>query len=357
MGEPEDMDMFEAGWSLQEGGAKKQEPTVQKVGALMPDLGKGSVPAAGFLPSIGGSATARPSGAQAGLTPQPPRGSQSARSAIGSLPSLTSVKQPGAGDGAGAAQRERQAKQKKVDSAIFEKAFYVIDKDKSGTVEPDEIVSCLKIFGKDVDRKRFWQVFKEADKDGSDSLDLEEFVDMMVRVTEKTRAAKAKRANTLNRKFKLGAMQAAVEKKKEAERAKYQGGRRKPAVKKTEGAEWRDGLLAQHRGLADIYVSRKRLQRMALGAGLIEPDEDPRMRTMLGRRVITMEKANAAAAAKSTKAALGNMDAIDAFSNMFGQGPAPPEGPPPANGKNAWKKTEEGKRKEKKEIFDTDSDD
>ena len=231
--------------------------------------------------------------------------------------------------GAGAQQRERLVRQRKVDTEIFKKAFAVIDKDGSGAVDPDEIVSCLKIFGKDVDRKRFWQVFKEADRDNNESLDIDEFVDMMLRVTEKTRAAKAKRSNALSRKFKAGAVQAAAEKMKEKERAKYQGNRRPKKVEAAEGSQWMDQALAQHRGLADIYASRKRLQRMALGAGLIDADEDPRMRTMLGRRVIKEEMKAAAERERRAAEPQVAMAALDTFATMFGNAP-PPEKPAPA---------------------------
>ena len=130
VGEAEDMDMFEPGWSMQENTPlfnEKKERPMEKVGALLPDLGSaGSPRAGGFLPSIGGSATARLPGAQPiGLTPAPPPGSQSARPAAGSLPTLTGALNSASHPGAGAAQRERQARQKQLDSEIFKKAFAV----------------------------------------------------------------------------------------------------------------------------------------------------------------------------------------------------------------------------------------
>ena len=204
----------------------------------------------------------------------------------------------------------------------------MIDKDSSGLIEPDEIVSCLKIFGKDVDRKRFWQVFKEADRDKSESLNVDEFVDMMMTVTDKTRAAKAKRANALSRKLKAGAARVAQEQKISKEREKYRGGRREEK-KVEEGSLWMDQALSQHRGLADIYAARKRLQRKALGVGLIEPEEDPRMRTLLGRRLIEEEKRAAAEQERNRLQPQVAMAALDTFATMFGQAPAAPA-PAPA---------------------------
>ena len=205
----------------------------------------------------------------------------------------------------------------------------MIDKDGSGQIEPDEIVSCLKIFGKDVDRKRFWQVFKEADRDKTESLDVDEFVDMMMTVTEKTRAAKAKRANALSRRLKSGAARVAQEQKRAKEREKYRGGRREEK-KVEEGSLWMDQALSQHRGLADIYAARKRLQQKALGVGLIEPESDPRMRTMLGRQLIQAEKKAAEEQERKRTQPQVAMAAIDTFATMFGQAPEAMPAPAPA---------------------------
>lgn len=254
------------------------------------------------------------------FTPHPPSGSQSARGKGGAetprLPDLSSPTLPGAA----AAQRERLVRQRKRDAEVFKKAFAVIDKDGSGLVEPDEIIACLKIFGKDIDRKRFWEVFKEADRDNSESLDIDEFVEMMLSVTDKTRRAKAKRANALSRKLKGGAAQIAQQHRQNKEREKYRySGRRLEKPKVEEGSAWMDQALAQHRGLADIYASRRRLQRMALGAGLIDPEEDPRLRTMIGRRLVREERQ--AAAEQNRPKPQGNvaMAALDTFATMFGK--------------------------------------
>lgn len=242
-----------------------------------------------------------------------------------SLPKLGSATHPGPA----AQQRERLSRQRKTDAEVFRKAFAVIDKDGSGQIEPDEIVSCLKIFGKDVDRKRFWQVFKEADRDKSDSLNVDEFVDMMMNVTEKTRAAKAKRANALSRRLKGGAARIAKEQIQAKEREKYRGGRREQK-KVEEGSAWMDQALSQHRGLADIYAARKRMQRKALGVGLIDPEEDPRMRTMLGRRVIQEEKRAAAEEQRKIAQPQVGMAALDTFATMFGKAPETSPAPAPA---------------------------
>lgn len=336
---PENMDTLPVGWTL----ASEKTATDSNTDSTTTD---GKSPK-DFLPPIGGSASARTSGSKVrhttdqpacfhrsrselirivrvlqqpiGLTPHPPSGTQSARiPGKLSLPSLRSATQPGAA----AQQRKRLERQRKEDTEIFRKAFSVIDKDGSGMVEPDEIVSCLKVFGKDVDRKRFWQVFKEADRDKSDSLDQDEFIDMMLRVTEKTRAAKAKRANALSRKLRAGAAKVALDQKKEKEQQRFHG-RRSTKTVVEEGSQWMDQALAQHRGLADIYASRKRLQRMALGVGLIEPEEDPRMRTMLGRRVVKEERKRAAEDQRRAARPDVAMAALDTFATMFGNAPAP----------------------------------
>ena len=263
----------------------------------------------GFLPSIGPSSARESSSAR---RPHPPSGSKTDRGPR--LPALNGAS-------------SRAARQREMDKAIFRKAFAVIDKDQSGTVEPDEVVNALKIFGKEVDRKRFWEVFKEADKDGNESLDVDEFVDMMVRVTEKTRKAKAARGSSLSRRFKHAAADTGRKEAKKKARQKFHGtGRKKRAL--TEGEMWMEQALTQQRGLGDIYAARKRLQRAAMGIGLLEPEEDPRMRTLLGRRLVAQEAKAAKEAAHRKANPVATMGALDKFAQMFGK--AEPETAPAA---------------------------
>ena len=58
------------------------------------------------------------------------------------------------------------------DQVVFREAFAIIDSDHSGTVEAAEVLKTLKVFGKVVDEKTFWDVFRELDLDGNTSCGL-----------------------------------------------------------------------------------------------------------------------------------------------------------------------------------------
>lgn len=72
-------------------------------------------------------------------------------------------------------RKQRLERQRAEELATYAAAFQIIDMDGSGAVEPPEVLKVLKLLGKKVDDKRFWEVFRELDLDNSSSLELDEF--------------------------------------------------------------------------------------------------------------------------------------------------------------------------------------
>jgi hypothetical protein len=227
--------------------------------------------------------------------------------------------------------KQRAEQQKKLDISIFRKAFKALDTDGSGAVEASEVYDTLAVFGKYVDKKNFWGAFSKADLNHDQVIDEEEFVLVMLALTEGSRRKNAKRFQFMQNRLKLGARRAgkaaiaAKQKKQKKTILQEKIHQRPPQMHQRvlpEGSTWMSEMMQQQRALADLYKARQRFQGKAMAAKLLKPPEDPRMRTMLGRRLVEAEHRAHERASKQAEeqAAQKEMAALDTFTNMFGKG-------------------------------------
>ena len=60
-----------------------------------------------------------------------------------------------------------------------------------------------------------------------------------------------------------------------------------------DGSNWMSEAIDQHKKLGEVYSKLKWIRSMAINCDLMDEDEDPRMRTMLGRRLVEAESRRA----------------------------------------------------------------
>ena len=88
----------------------------------------------------------------------------------------------------------RNEKQRESELAAYRFAFMLIDTDHSDSVEAAEVLVLLKNMGKSVTVETgFWAAFNELDKDGNNSLDFEEFTEVLDRIRGNQTAEKLAR--------------------------------------------------------------------------------------------------------------------------------------------------------------------
>ena len=83
------------------------------------------------------------------------------------------------------------------------------------------------------------------------------------------------------------------------------------------GSEMMADMLGCLKQVNDLYTDAYHMRQNAIAAHLLEPPPDPRMRTMMGRRLVQLEHESYAddeAAASQTDNALG---ALDQFTKLF----------------------------------------
>ena len=73
----------------------------------------------------------------------------------------------------------RLKRQRDATMSVYKRAFHAIDVDKSNRVDPNEIVQFVSNQGKRVDTRRFWRIFAEIDVDNTGDLDFDEFIRIM----------------------------------------------------------------------------------------------------------------------------------------------------------------------------------
>ena len=75
---------------------------------------------------------------------------------------------------------DRAEKQKQLDWTIYDRAFGAIDRDGTGFVRASEI---LKVIEKQVNARRFWQLFEKADTEKAGVIDRGTFLNLMLNLT------------------------------------------------------------------------------------------------------------------------------------------------------------------------------
>ena len=226
-----------------------------------------------------------------------------------------------------------------MDEEVFDRTFDQIDANGDGTIDAQEILRLISIFGKKIDKARFWKVFNESDVDSSGTIDRDEFKNLMINLTETSRKRSAKRYLAMKAKLKDGAKNAGhtkleEHKKEEATRKREQGklGYKPPAGgephirhgKQPDGSSWMTEMTDQFRTLSEVYKSRKRWADRAVRAKLLVLPRDPRMRTNMGRQLLHQERLGVLKAETrrlEQEKAEEAMNSLDAFSNLFGKGP------------------------------------
>ena len=76
------------------------------------------------------------------------------------------------------------------DLAAFREVFDLVDKDKSGAIETEEVEELTKLLGLDLTRDEVELLVREIDKDGNGEVDFEEFLLVMAGGERKGRCGK-----------------------------------------------------------------------------------------------------------------------------------------------------------------------
>ena len=77
-----------------------------------------------------------------------------------------------------------------VDLAGFREVFDLVDKDKSGAIEMEEVEELTQLLGMDLTRDEVELLVREIDKDGNGEVDFEEFLLVMAGGEKKGRCGK-----------------------------------------------------------------------------------------------------------------------------------------------------------------------
>jgi Ca2+-binding EF-hand superfamily protein len=68
-----------------------------------------------------------------------------------------------------------------VKTAMIREAFKLFDSDNSGEIDPMEFEKLVRSLGIDLDKQKIKDLYKEIDKNRSNSIDLDEFTEMMIK--------------------------------------------------------------------------------------------------------------------------------------------------------------------------------
>jgi Ca2+-binding EF-hand superfamily protein len=68
-----------------------------------------------------------------------------------------------------------------IKTAMIREAFKLFDSDNSGEIDPYEFEKLVKSLGIELDKQRIKELYKEIDKNRSNTIDLEEFTEMMIK--------------------------------------------------------------------------------------------------------------------------------------------------------------------------------
>ena len=78
---------------------------------------------------------------------------------------------------------EREALQKQIDDEAFTHAFYLIDRDRSGTVEAGEVLKVVRALGREVNTNIFWRTFNVVGLRDDGCLSLQRFKIVLQHIT------------------------------------------------------------------------------------------------------------------------------------------------------------------------------
>merc|ERR1711990_117980 len=100
--------------------------------------------------------------------------------------------------GSSVGMSDRKQDMDAVRSAEFKEAFDEFDKDKSGTISPEELLGVLRAMGQNPTEDELLNLVLEVDIDGNGTIEFEEFLTMM-----KKKASEADEESDLREAFKI----------------------------------------------------------------------------------------------------------------------------------------------------------
>ena len=214
---------------------------------------------------------------------------------------------------------KKQQDEKEAELESYREAFRIIDSDSSGTLEALEVRRLLRTFGKQIDEEHFWEKFIGLDADRNASLDMQEFCDAMERLTEKNKSEM--RHEAMQHKFQfalhgLNGTSALVKEVRLAQASRTSGGHRL-----SEGTLMMSELIDQFAELHDVRDQSQHLRQRLHRMGMWEPPPDPRMRTMMGRRLLQAQQDKEANDSKAAQSGRDAWRAVDKFAGVFSKTP------------------------------------
>jgi hypothetical protein len=173
-----------------------------------------------------------------------------------------------------AAMRQmRRDRQRMVELETYRRAFELIDTDKSGTVEPSEVIGLIKRLGMHTNEGMFWDIFHQMDYDNSAQLDFEEFKGVVEQLSPR------------------GPARAAGFGKQGQDPASANMHRHRHKRVVPEGSRYMNETLDVKQQLADVYTAVAQMRQRAIGEGLLTLPPDSRLRTQVGRNMAANEEA------------------------------------------------------------------
>ena len=156
-------------------------------------------------------------------------------------------------------RRVTQRKQRDAEIRAYKFVYNMIDVNRDGSVDPAEVLVLLKTTGNSVTtEKDFWQAFKELDIDKSNGLEFDEFTALLDRL---------RTARTLDD-------------------SRVDGSVASQAGRPPSGSVFMAEVIEFQRQLVDVCGAIDDVRAGGLREMILDPDEDSRMRTEMGRSIL-----------------------------------------------------------------------
>ena len=156
-------------------------------------------------------------------------------------------------------RRVTQRKQRDAEIRAYKFVYNMIDVNRDGSVDPAEVLVLLKTTGNSVTtEKGFWQAFKELDIDKSNGLEFDEFTALLDRL---------RTARTLDD-------------------SRVDGSVASQAGRPPSGSVFMAEVIEFQRQLVDVCGAIDDVRAGGLREMILDPDEDSRMRTEMGRSIL-----------------------------------------------------------------------